>query len=116
MHIQLNAPKIWLATEPVDFRSGINKLSEHVVTQLDRCLGDQLYIFFNRGKNKLKLLAQHRNGMILIYKQLHKKKFTLKVSDAGLVEIEARQLSWLLAGLDWIALSDFPEEVYDDYF
>lgn len=116
MQIKLSAPKIWLATESVDFRSGINKLSEYVVTHFDRGLEDHLYIFYNRSKDKLKLLAQHRHGMMLIHKQLHKKKFTLAHDDSGLIEMSEKTLSWLLSGLDWVMMSGFPEEDYDDYF
>ena len=116
MQIQLSAPKIWLATESIDFRSGINKLSEYVVNHFHRGLDDQLYIFYNRSKDKLKLLAQHRHGVLLIQKQLHKKKFTLKPDNRGLIEIDEKALSWLLSGLDWMTMSEFPEEKYDDYF
>ena len=116
MQIQLSAPKIWLATDPVDFRCGINRLSEYVATHLDRRLEDHVYVFYNRAKNKLKLLARHRKGMMLLHKQLDKKHFTLMRSDAGLIELNDRQLSWLLAGLDWVLMSDYPEQEYEDYF
>ncbi len=116
MQLQLSAPKIWIASEPVDFRCGINRLSEHVVSALGQRVGDQLYVFYNRSRNRLKCLAHHRNGMMLIYKQLDKKKFTLKKGKSGLLEITEEQLSWLLAGLDWVGMSSFPEIKYEDYF
>ena len=116
MQIQLKAPKIWLANEPVDFRKAINGLSELIVNHYNHRLENNIYIFHNRAKNKLKLLAYHRNGMMLIYKSLDKKKFTLKKEHGGLYELSEPQLSWLLAGLDWISMSEFDEIGYDDYF
>jgi len=116
MQIQLKAPKIWLASEPVDFRKAINGLTELVVKNFADRLDDHIYVFYNRSKNKLKLLAYHRNGTMLIYKRLDKKRFTLKRNESGLCEMSEEQLSWLLAGLDWVNMSEFNELKYDDYF
>lgn len=116
MQVQISASKIWLASDPVDFRCGINRLSEYVASHLDRRLDDHIYVFYNRAKNKLKLLARHRNGMMLFYKQLDKKRFTLKASQSGLLKLNEKQLSWLLAGLDWVLMSEFKEQEYEDYF
>jgi len=116
MQIQLKALKIWIANEPVDFRKAINGLSELVGSHFNHRLENNIYIFHNRAKNKLKLLAYHRNGAILIYKRLDKKKFTLKKSSERLYEIDEKQLSWLLAGLDWMGMSSFAPLSYDDYF
>jgi len=116
MQIQLKAAKVWLATEPVDFRKAINGLSELVSTHYNHRLDKSIYVFHNRAKNKLKLLAYHRNGAMLIYKQLDKKRFTLTDNGSGLVELNELQLSWLLAGLDWVDMSAFETLTYDDYF
>ncbi len=116
MQIQLTSPKIWLATEPVDFRKGINGLSELVSERFEQSLQDNVYIFYNRAKNKLKLLAYHRNGCLLIIKALDKKKFTLNESHLKLHELNQQQLAWLLAGLDWVSMSSFEELTYEDYF
>jgi len=116
MQIQLSAPAIWIANQPVDFRKAINGLSELVVNHFEHRLENAIYIFHNRAKNKLKLLAYHRNGSILIYKTLDKKKFTLQENQQGLYEINEKQLSWLLAGLDWVEMSANHELAYDDYY
>lgn len=116
MQIQLKAPKVWVASKPVDFRKSINGLSECVVIQFSQKLEDNIYVFYNRRKDKLKLLAYHRNGAILIYKRLDKKKFHLKENSLGLYEITEQQMAWLLAGLDWIEMSHFKEVAYEDYY
>jgi len=116
MQIELKAPKIWLASEPVDLRKSINGLSAIVLQHFKQRLDNHIYVFYNRSKTKLKLLAYHRNGAMLIYKQLDRRKFTLHTDDKLLCEITAQQLSWLVAGLDWVNMSAFDELIYDDYF
>ena len=57
MQIKLTAPKIWMASEPVDFRKAIDGLSALVAKHFHQGLEDHLFIFYNRARNKLKLLA-----------------------------------------------------------
>ena len=35
---------------------------------------EAIYVFYDRTKSKLKLLARHRNGVVLIYKRLDKNR------------------------------------------
>ena len=116
MQIKLTAPKIWMTSEHVDFRKAIDGLSALVAKHFHQGLEDHLFIFYNRARNKLKLLAYHRNGAVLIYKRLDKKKFMLKLDEASPYELSNQQLSWLLAGLDWVDMSGFNTLTYDDYF
>ena len=116
MQIQLSAPQIWIASEAVDFRMQANGLSELVIKEFKRGLGKHIYVFYNRRKDKLKLLAHHRNGLLMLYKRLDKKKFTLKEPVTPLYEVTEQQLAWLLAGLDWITMSYEEEGTYDDYY
>jgi hypothetical protein len=64
----------------------------------------------------VKILGYHRNGMMVIYKILDKKKFTFNTSNAPVELITEKQLSWLLAGLDWVGMSEDPELLFEDYF
>ncbi len=116
MELELRAPKIWLATEPVDLRKAIDGLSEIVIRHFGKRLDSNLYIFYNRSRTKLKCLAHHRHGTILIYKRLEKKRFTITKSPSGLFSLTSKQLSWLLSGLDWEAMSYDTTETYEDYF
>jgi transposase len=111
MQIKLNATQIYIATQPVDFRKSAHGLSLVVMNQLNANLKDAIYIFY-----KVKILGFHRNGMILIYKILDKKKFTFKTSNASVEVMTEKQLSWLLAGLDWVSMSENPELLFEDYF
>jgi transposase len=116
MQIKLNATQIYIATAPVDFRKSAQGLSLVVMNQLNANLKDAIYIFYNHAKNKVKILGYHRNGMMLIYKILDKKKFTFKASNASVEIMTEKQLSWLLAGLDWVSMSENPELLFEDYF
>jgi len=116
MQIRLSAPQIWIASEAVDFRMQANGLSELVAKEFKRGLDKHIYVFYNRGKDKLKLLAHHRNGVVLVYKRLEKKKFTLKENGALLYTVTEQQLAWLLAGLDWITMSHEEDGPYEDYY
>ena len=120
MKIQLQSAQIYLASTHVDFRKGITGLTEIVITHYKKQMGDAIYIFYNRAKNKLKLLSYHRNGFVLVYKQLSKKHFTIKAHDNEshqMFSLTQDQLSWLLAGLDWVLMSESEDDChYTDYF
>ena len=116
MQIKLSETKIYIASAPVDFRKSAQGLSLVVMNQLNAHLKDAIYIFYNHAKNKVKILGFHRNGMVLIYKILDKKKFTFKTGTAAVELITEKQLSWLLAGLDWVSMSENPELLFEDYF
>jgi len=61
----------------------------------DRCL----YVFVNRGRDKLKLLIWHINGYWLLYKRLERQRFQWPdwfVDDS--LELTEEQLDYLLDG------------------
>lgn len=116
MQINCSAAKVWMACEPVDFRKSINGLSALATAHNASGDADQIYVFYNRAKNKLKLLGYHRNGYLMLYKQLDKKRFTVPQDNKLYCTLSQDQLSWLLAGLDWaeMSLSDAPQ--YRDFY
>jgi transposase len=116
MQIKLSSPKIWLATQAADFRKSIDGLSEIIHSHFDLNLQESIFIFYNQGKNKIKLLAWHGNGFVLIYKRLERGRFTLQMSEQGLLELDEKQLSWLFAGLDWYSMSHWRELTYENTF
>jgi len=57
-------------------RKQIDGLAKIVVGQLQRDPADRtLYLFINRGRDKIKLLLWHLNGYWLLYKRLEKQRF-----------------------------------------
>ena len=99
----LSQLSVYLSTTPCDMRKGINGLSTEVQYVLAaNPLSGHLFVFYNRMRNKVKCLYYERNGFALWYKVLERGKFTIPKSNnsAATVQLEARELQWLLAGLD----------------
>jgi transposase len=116
MQLNLSSPKIWLATKSVDFRKSIDGLCEIINTHFSVDLKEGIFVFYNRDKKKIKILTWHKNGFVLVYKRLERGCFTLRTSQEGLITLDDKQLSWLLAGLDWVSMSDWKELEFDNYF
>lgn len=109
--------KIYLSVESLDMRKSINGLSISVFEDLECNPQDRaLYIFYNKSRNKLKCLYWDKNGFVLIYKRLEKGRFQLSKSLSGHVyELSHKQLSWLLAGFDFVQMSQYPELNFATY-
>ena len=101
MQLQLYGKKIWLYRKAVDFRCGIDGLSQVVLQEIKQSLKEGVYLFLNRRRDKLKLLSWHKNGFVLCYKRLEKGLFNLGAKDDGAIELSIEEMSWLLAGLEW---------------
>lgn len=116
MQLSLSAPKIWFYKNVVDFRKSIDGLVSLIALEMEINPTDGVFVFCNRAKDKLKVLAWHGNGFVLLYKRLEKGKFTpaCKKSDQS-VTLNNEQLSWVLAGLDWEKMSNWNTLNYDDY-
>ena len=116
MQLKLSSPKIWLATCAVDFRKSIDGLLEIVHANFSLDAKDSIFIFYSRNKKKIKILAWHGNGFILIYKRLEQGRFTTPQKDDTLFAVDEKQLSWLLAGLDWHSMSHWRELEFNDCY
>src|SRR5574337_475817 len=94
--------RVYLAMGNTDMRKAINGLSILVVSQFafDPFSG-HLFVFTNRRRKILKVLYWDRNGFCLWQTRLEKHRFRWpQVSCDKVAEIEGRELSWLLEGLD----------------
>lgn len=98
--IQLTATTpIRLALEPTDFRLGIDGL-------VARCRGLQqdprsgtLYIFINRRKTMIRILAYDKNGYVLMTKRLSQGRYRGWPQEARAIGVlQAVELRRLLAG------------------
>ncbi len=68
--------QVFVYRHPVDMRKQIQGLATIVSAHLDKDPADQsLYVFINKGRDKIKLLIWHRNGFWLLYKRLEKQRF-----------------------------------------
>lgn len=116
MQIQLYGNKIWLFRKPIDFRKSILGLSALIETDIQRNPQEGIYIFYNRVCDKIKCLSWHKNGFILLYKQLEKGRFNFVFNkNTGIVEMTAQEVGWLLAGLEWQKMRDWRELNYEKF-
>lgn len=112
MQLALQGATIWIAGAPVDFRRSIDGLSAIVADELKgNPIEESVFVFYNRARDKLKILGWHRNGYILLYKRLEQGRFTVTRGIDGYAAISLEQFSWLLAGLDWVAMSSWGNEI-----
>lgn len=115
MQLTIQAPSILLCTKPVDFRKAIDGLVDIVLSDLNVEPRTNIFIFYNRGRDKIKVLAWHKNGFVLLLKRLEKGQFFSALDEADLASITPQQLSWLIAGLNWVAMTEWGELEYRDF-
>ena len=63
--------KIVLSDKPTDMRKSIDGLSVLILDNFDvKPESEYLFIFFNKAKDKIKILFWDRNGFVIYYKRL----------------------------------------------
>ncbi len=94
--------QVFLYRDAVDFRKSIDGICAIVGADLGRNPADRsLYVFTNRGRDKIKLLVWHLNGYWLLYKRLDRQRFKWPDwFDGEALALEAEQLDYLLDGYD----------------
>ncbi len=97
-----NLPRVYVCREPVDMRKSIDGLAALVedVLAMDP-FSEQLFVFINRRRDKLKMLYWERSGFVLWYKRLERERFKWPVHLPGeVMTLTGQQLNWLLDGYD----------------
>ena len=98
--------KIFAYTRATDMRKGFNGLSGLVRSEFQSDPTDgSLFVFINRRRDRMKLLHFDGGGFWLYYRLLEAGTFEeLKPNDdSGRLQIDATQLSMLLAGVSLVA-------------
>lgn len=93
--------RVFLCTRPVDMRKSFDGLSGLVqeVFEGDLLSGD-LFVFLNRRRDRIKILAWDRDGLAIWYKRLEEGCFQVPPRPGDSLELDAAELSMLLAGID----------------
>ena len=116
MQLQLYGKKIWLYRSSIDFRRSIDGLSCLVMNEIKQQPKEGIFLFFNRGRDKIKCLSWHKNGFVLLYKRLEVGRFCIEFNqETGVVEMSADEISWLLAGLEWQKMREWKELNYSKF-
>ena len=109
--------KIYLATTPVDGRKAINGLSALIFENFQsQFMNGSIFVFYNQARDRIKCLFWDKNGFVLYHKRLERGKFHIKPNQSSNIELSSDQLDWLLAGLDFALMSDFPELNYEHFY
>lgn len=108
--------KVYVAAQSVDCRKAINGLVALVIEQFDTPVNDgSVYVFYNRGHDRVKCLFWDKNGFVLYHKRLERGQFKFGKTEEDYV-ITHQQLDWLFAGLDFKLMDEFPMLDFTHYF
>jgi len=89
--------RVFVARDATDLRRSFDRLSAQVQEVLRQDpLSGHVFVFFNRQRNRVKLLVWERDGFWLLYKRLEAGTFAALERD----EINARELYLLLEGIE----------------
>jgi len=94
--------EIYLYRDVVDFRKSINGLMVVVEDEMKLSpFNSAVFVFCNRGRDKIKALYWDETGSCLWYKRLEKDKFKWpRKSNNPTLSLSETEWSWLLSGLD----------------
>ena len=95
------AVRIFVATQPTNMHLSFDRLAALArdVIQQDPLSG-HLFVFRNRGGDKVKILGWDRSGFCLWYKRLEQGVFHFPVAAAPHLEVDAAELLLLLDGIE----------------
>jgi len=97
--------KILIATQPIDFRKGVNGLVLLVEEALKSNPYDgTLFVFRSKRHDRLKLLTYDGSGVVLATKWLEAGRFTWPAIHDGVMRMSAAKMALLLGGMDWSAV------------
>ena len=95
-----NESQVYVYADHVDMRKSINGLSILVEQEMDLSPSmEALFVFCNRGRDKIKILCWERNGFIVWYKRLEKQRFRWP-KEGEVLSLSGQELNWLLDGFD----------------
>jgi transposase len=97
------ATRIYLSTKATDLRKSYESLSALVQSSFGVSpLDGSMFVFYNRDRNRLKILYWYLNGFCIWQKRLEQGQFILPKMDATstTLDVTAYQLQGLMQGLD----------------
>jgi transposase len=95
--------KIYIDTNPINIGWSFDRLAGRVRDVLvNDPLSGHLFVFFNRQRDRVKILFWDRSGFCLFYKRLELGTFRIPAYEAGATSIalDASELAMILEGID----------------
>jgi transposase len=96
-------PRIFLSTRETDMRKAIDGLCGEARDYMGHNpVEGSLFVFYNRGRDKLKMLFWDRDGYWVWYKRLEAGTFQMPLFDgtAASVTLSGDELHLILSGID----------------
>jgi transposase len=100
--LSIPAPiRVFLCTAATDMRKSFDGLHGLVVEVLrqDPLSGDW-FVFLNRRRDRLKILAWEQDGFSIWYKQLQAGTFAVPGHEGDALQLTSAQLALILSGID----------------
>lgn len=95
-----NAVRYYLYSENCDFRKGFDGLCNMVLEHFGKLLhSGSVFIFFNRCRNRVKLLCWEGDGFALYYKRLERGTYELPDVCWHSRPLSSSEISLLLSGI-----------------
>ena len=97
----IRTDQIWLGTEPVDMRAGMDTLLSRVVMVFGAAQPHHAYLFTNRRANRMKVLVHDGIGIWLAARRLNQGHFVWPQGEQTQACLTPEQLQALVLGLPW---------------
>ncbi len=105
------AERIFVCRGATDLRRSFDRLAAQVSAVLRQDpLSGHWFVFFNRRKDRVKILVWERGGFWLLYKRLEAGTFAVVDTD----ELTVRELRWVLEGIEVVRERAWYERKKDD--
>ncbi len=93
--------RVFVATQPIDFRRGVHGLVALVSEGLaGQPYSGDVFVFRAKRADRLKILVFDGTGIVLATKWLEEGQFAWPPIEGGTMRLSATQLAMLLEGLD----------------
>lgn len=115
--LKIDGMKVYLYCGITDMRKSINTLAVMVqdVLEMDPSSG-HLFLFHNRGRDKLKALYYEEQSYTLWYRRLERGKFIFPKNAEGHIELDESHFQWLLASNKYTQINDEKPTIYRDFY
>lgn len=98
---------VWLATQPLDMRAGIDSTLARVVKVFGAAYPHTAYLFANTRANRMKVLVHDGIGFWLAARRLHRGHFIWpNTVDQTPITLNRQQLDALVLGLPWSRIGE----------
>jgi transposase len=93
--------RVFIAAEATDMRRSFDRLAEMTRQVIGQDpLAGHFFVFFNRPRDRVKILVWERGGFAIWYKRLEEGSFKLPSIQNGVIELDATELTLILEGIE----------------